>query len=171
MLRMEGLMDRLKKCHWSTDRLLQIVKRLHEREIVAQGKGLVAASQFDVGTMTAPTTATSTTQGHGFVARKPNPTELARVQGLIDRLMEAAELIDEEYMSIKRQQKEQQYLTHVELDHWTKGELAGHLRRQVGELRREHEEQFQERLESFYEAQRKNKKNPPANNDKNTKKP
>jgi hypothetical protein len=132
-----GLAKRLKESHWSTDKLMKVTRRLHEREICAQGKSTVTASNQKVATT--------------------NPKELARVQGLIDRLIEAADVIDEEYMAEKRKSKEQKYLSHVDLDHWTMGDLAGHLRRQVGELRREHEEQFQERLESFYEAQRKNK--------------
>lgn len=144
---MEGLVGRLKQNHWSTDRLLLIAKRLHEREIAAQGKGHVQASLHHDHTRFE-----SVSQG--------NPEELARVQGKVDKLLEAAEIIDEEFMAEKRKLKDQKYLSHVDLDHWTVGDLAGNLRRQVGELRREHEEQFQERLESFYEAQRKEKKHP-----------
>ena len=143
----DGLVKRLKENHWSTDRLMEITKRLHEREITAQGKGQVAASLHHDHTK------------FNKVAEE-NPAELARVQGLIDRLLEAADTIDEEYLAAKREKKDQTYLNHLDLDHWTMGDLAGNLRRQVGELRREHDEQFQERLESFYEAQRKEKKHP-----------
>lgn len=144
---LDGLVKRLKENHWSTDRLMEITKRLHAREITAQGKGQVAASLKD--------DRTSFNQ-----VSEGNPEELARVQGLIDQLLEAADIIDEEFMAAKREKKEQTYLNHLDLDHWTMGDLAGTLRRQVGELRREHADQFQERLESFYEAQRKEKKHP-----------
>ena len=83
-----GLVSRLKESHWSTDRLMDITRRLHAREIAAQGKGQVAASlHHDY------TTFDQVSQG--------NPEELARVQGLIDRLLEAADIIDEEYMTEK----------------------------------------------------------------------
>lgn len=155
---MPGLVNRLKENHWSTDRLLQITKRIHEREICAQGKGQVTASlQNDLTKF-------------DKVSVK-DPKELERVGGMIDKLIEAAEIIDEEYMKVKRKNKDQKYLNHVDLDHWTMGDLAGTLRRQVGELRREHEEQFQERLESFYEAQRKNKLHPPKPTDKDKHRP
>lgn len=139
-----GLVSRVKESHSSTEKLMQITARLHEREIYAQGKGHVSAS-LDSDSTTFKTVS------------EENPVELARVQGLIDRLMEAAEVIDEEYMSEKRKQKDTKHLNHNDQDHWTMGELAGHLHRQVGELRREHEKQFQDRMESFNEAQRRNK--------------
>ena len=142
---MDGLVSRLKENHWSTEKLLKIAKRIHEREISAQGKGHVTASLHHDHTKFESVS-------------EANSGELARVEGLIDKLIEAAEIIDEEYMAEKRKTKEQTYLNHNDLDHWTMGDLAGNLRRQVGELRREHEDQFQERLESFYEAQRKEKK-------------
>jgi len=145
-----GVANRLKEHHWSTDRIMQIVRRLHDREVAASGKGHVVVASNDR-------------------VQQSNPQELTKVTGLIDRLMEAAELIDEEYMSVKRQSKEQKYLSHVDLDHWTVGDLAGHLKRQVGELRREHDEQFQDRLESFYEAQRKEKKHAPPKDSKKKK--
>lgn len=149
----QGLANRLKQNHWSTDKLMEITKRLHEREIAAKGKGHVEASLHHDHTKFEKVTA-------------GNPAELARVEGLIDRLIEAAEVIDEEYMVEKRKSKEQKYLSHVDLDHWTMGDLSGNLRRQVGELRREHEEQFQKRLESFYEAQRKKDLPKPGDKDK-----
>ena len=139
---MEGLVNRLKESHWSTDKLMQITKRIHEREISAQGKGYVQASLHRDRTKFEKVSAV-------------NREDLARVEGLIDRLIEAAEFIDEEYMAERRKSKEPKHLSHVDMDHWTVGDLAGNLRRQVGELRREHEDQFQQRLESFYEAQRK----------------
>ena len=144
---LDGLVQRLKEKHWSTDRLMEITKRLHEREITAQGKGQVSASLKDDRT-----SFSKVSEG--------NPEELARVQGLIDQLLEAADIIDEDFMAAKREAKEQTHLNHLDMDHWTMGDLAGNLRRLVGELRREHDEQFQERLESFYEAQRKEKKHP-----------
>ena len=148
---------RLKEGHWSTDRLLQIVQRLHDREMAAQGKGQVTASvekdrtQFDRVT-------------------KTNEEELSRVRGLIDNLIDAADLIDEEFMVKKRQAKDAIYLNHAELEHWTVGELAKNLRGKVKELRRGHSDEYQERLESFYEAQRK-KDLPPKDNSKDRPKP
>jgi len=137
-----SVVKNLKECKWSTDKLMLITKRIHEREINAQGKGHVEASL-----------GRDTTKFENVSAG--NEKDLARVEGLIDRLIEAAAVIDEEYMSEKRESKEQKHLSHVDLDHWTMGETAENLRGQVGELRREHEDQFQKRQESFNEAQRK----------------
>ena len=99
----KGLANRLKEHHWSTDKLLEITKRLHEREIAAQGKGHVTASLYHDHTKFEKVTS-------------GNLEELARVETLIDRLIDAAEVIDEEYMAEKRKAKEQKYLTHVELE-------------------------------------------------------
>lgn len=148
-----GVAKRLKENHWSTDKLLEITRRLHAREVAAQGKGHVAASLHHDHTKFENVSS-------------DNPKELARVDKLIDKLVEAAEIIDEEYMAEKRQSKEQKYLSHVDLDHWTMGDLAGNLRRQVGELRREHEEQFVKRLNSFYEAQTKEELRKPSDKNK-----
>jgi hypothetical protein len=138
----DGVVKRLKESHWSTDRLMQIVQRLHDREMAAQGKGRVTASLQGEKT-------------HFDRVSDGNTQESERVQGLIDKLIDAADLIDEEFMKKKRSAKDAIYLNHAELEHWTVGELAKNLRGKVRELRREHEEQFQERLESFNEAQRK----------------
>jgi len=137
-----GLVGRLQKTNWSTEKLMRITSRLHTREMAAQGKGRVSA-----------------TLHHNHAAfdsvSLDSPKELARLQGLVDRLLDAADVIDEEYMTGKRTVKDQTYLNHVDMDHWTMGDLAGNLKRQVGELRREHEDQFQERQQSFNDAQRK----------------
>lgn len=145
----DALVARLKELQYSTDKLLEIVTRLHEREMKAKGIHQVEA-YFEHNTHT------------GFErVSKADEEEALRVSGLIDRLIEGAEQIDEEYMKEKRAAKKARHLSHTELEHWTVGETAKILSGKIGELRREHEEQFQARLHSFYEAQRKKDLPPP----------
>lgn len=145
----EALVARLKNLQYSTDKLLEIVTRLYEREMNAMGIHQVEA-HFEQNTHT------------GFErVSKANKEEALRVNGLIDRLIEAAEQIDEEYLKERRTAKNARHLSHTELEHWTVGETAKILSGKIGELRREHSEQFQARLHSFYEAQRKKDLPPP----------
>ena len=138
-----ALVERMKRLQYSTDKLLEIVERLHEREVKAKGLHHVEAL-FQHNTHT----------GFERVAEEDRE-ELDRVNGLIDRLIEAAKQVDEEYMELKGKTKGPNYLSHVDIEHWTVGECATILSTKIRELRREHEKQFQERLHSFYEAQRK----------------
>jgi len=145
----QALALRLKQLQYSTDKLLEIVTRLHEREIKAKGIHQVEA-YFDHNTHT------------GFErVSKQDAVELERVSGLIDLLIAAAALVDEEYLVEKRKSNNPNYRSHVEMEHWTVGECASILRGKIRELRREHEAQFQQRLHSFYEAQRKKDLPPP----------
>lgn len=145
----DALVNRMKELQYSTDKLLEIVVRLHEREIKAKGIHRVEA-YFQHNSHT------------GFErVSKVDQEELERVEGLIDRLVAAAEQIDEEYMKEKRNSKDPSYLSHVDIEHWTVGECGAILSTKIRELRREHDTQFQERLHSFYEAQRKKDLPPP----------
>lgn len=145
-----ALVARLKELKYSTDKLLEIIVRLHEREMKAKGIHQVEAFfQHDTHT------------GFERVSCEVNEAEVERISGMIDSLIAAAEQIDEEYMAEKRKSKNPKYLSHVEIEHWTVGECAATLSGKIRELRREHEQQFQERLRSFYEAQRKKDLPPP----------
>jgi hypothetical protein len=145
----DAVVARLKNLQYSTDKLLEIVTRLHEREMKAKGIHQVEA-YFEHNTHT------------GFErVSKMDEEEAKRVNGLIDRLIEAAGQIDEEYLKERRTAKKARHLSHVELEHWTVGETAKILTGKIRELRREHDEQFQARLRSFYEAQRKKDLPPP----------
>lgn len=146
----ETLVARLKKLQYSTDKLLEIVTRLHERELKAKGIRQVEA-YFEQNTHT----------GFKRVPSEMNEAEAKRIHEMMDKVIEAAEQIDEEYLRERRTAKKARYLTHVEIDHWTVGESASTLRGKIRELRREHEDQFQQRLRSFYEAQRKKDLPPP----------
>lgn len=146
----DALVARLRQLQYSTDKLLEIVVRLHERELKAKGIHQVEAFS-DLNTHT----------GFERVSAEADEAEAERVSGYIDRLIEAAGQIDEEYMETKRTSKNPKYLSHVEIEHWTMGECAAVLSGKIRELRREHEEQFQRRLHSFYEAQRKKDLPPP----------
>lgn len=146
-----ALVARLKELKYSTDKLLEIITRLHEQEIKAKGIHQVEAF-FQ--------------QEHSHtrferISSEINEAQVERVSNMINALIAAAKQIDEEYLQIKRTSKNPNYLTHVEIEHWTVGECAAILSGKIRELRREHEEQFQERLHSFYEAQRKKDLPPP----------
>mmetsp|Transcript_28852 Transcript_28852/g.44353 ORF Transcript_28852/g.44353 Transcript_28852/m.44353 type:complete len:256 (-) Transcript_28852:908-1675(-) len=142
------IVERLKKKKWSTDKLLCIVDRLHEREVIASGfEHVEHASHHEQTKFTR--------------VAQPDEKELARVTGLIDKIVEAAEAIDEEYMEQKRTNKNLGHLSHVDMEHWTVGEVASTLKNKIREMRRGHDKQFQDRLESFYEAQRKKDLPPP----------
>lgn len=132
----------LKENMWSTDKMLRIAGRLHEREVDAKGiEHVVSTIENDKTIYTR--------------VEKVDEEDLERVTGLIDRIIEAADMIDEEYLKAKRDNKDTAHRTHIERAHWTVGESAEFLKSKVKHMRREHEQQFKDRQNSFYEAQRK----------------
>lgn len=143
----QHVVDRLHECQFSTKKLQDVVTRLHEREIAARGLKHVESKKHD-------------DSGHvSFeVVSSPNESELHKVNGLVDTLIEAASLVDEEYWKKKRVQGEKLKLHHSDKIHWTTGNLASILQERVGFLGREHSEQFQKRMAEYYESARRKDK-------------
>lgn len=85
-----ALCDRLRQKRLASDVLVRIVERLHEREVAARGLEHVAPSMDRDDRVT------------NFVrVSQPNEVELGKIQGLVDRLIEAAEVLDREFIEQK----------------------------------------------------------------------
>ncbi|KAL3793783.1 hypothetical protein ACHAWO_013488 [Cyclotella atomus] len=80
------------------------------------------------------------------VADKKEP-ELA---SCTDQLIEAAAILDQEFVNQKTRCGDK--ITHADLVHWGGGNVSGILKDKDKDLAREYDEQFQKRLESFYDA-------------------
>ncbi|KAL3792668.1 hypothetical protein HJC23_009396 [Cyclotella cryptica] len=131
------LARRLRNKRLAADTLVKIVERLHEREIAARGLEHIEPSVRNEGVT------------FERVA-EPNEKELEAVQGLMDRLIEAADVLDREFVNQKSECDSR--MTHSDIVHWGGGNIAGILKDKAKELGREHDEQFRKRLESFYDA-------------------
>jgi hypothetical protein len=84
-----ALCDRLRQKRLASDVLVRIVERLHEREVAARGLEHVAPSLDRDDHVT-------------FVrVSQPNEVELGKIQGLVNRLIEAAEVLDREFIEQK----------------------------------------------------------------------
>lgn len=136
-----GLVDRLRNHRVGMGTLEAIVDRLDEREVIAQGGEHVEFKM--VG---------DKTEFHR-VAKK-DEKELEHIQGLIDQLIQAAAVLDEEFWA-KKKAKGESYVAHAEEEHWGGGKCAERLENRIGEIQRERSEQFQKRMEEFKEAQRR----------------
>ena len=83
-----ALCERLREKRLASDMLVRVVERLHEREVAARGLEHVEPSLH-----------------HEQVTfqrvSKPDEAELERIQGLVDRLIEAAEVLDKEFIDGK----------------------------------------------------------------------
>lgn len=121
----------------STQMLLRVVTRLHEREAAAKGFGHVELSHDQ------------SQRKFEIVKSNADAIELASVSGLIELLLSAAAAVDEKTMMNRTERH------HASDSHFTEGSLAPILTAKVKDLRREHDEQFQERLKEYYEAARK----------------
>jgi hypothetical protein len=132
------LAGRLRTKRLASDTLVQIVERLHEREVAARGLEHVEPSHHDQGGVTFKRVA------------EVNEAELNALQGCLDRLIEAAEVLDKEFINQKTECSQQ--ITHSDIMHWGGGNISGIMKDKAKALGREHDEQFQKRLESFYEA-------------------
>lgn len=136
--------SRMESHRFSAPMLKKVVERLHEREIAAKGLDHVESSHNH--------------EEHKveFVrVSQPKQEELERVQGLIQKLIDAAEILDEKYLKNEHLQKKHHH--HVDDSHWSSGSLSKVLKEQAHFLGREHEEEFKKRLEEYYEAARKKK--------------
>lgn len=141
------LVDRLHKKRLSIDTLEKIVDRLDEREVVAEGKEHVHLVIKD---------------GVASFERASvrNEQELMKIQGKIEELIEGVSVLDEEFRQ-EKSTKGEAYVAHTEDQHWGSDRRAERLTNRAHEIRREREEQFQKRLEEFYEAQKIKKGKPP----------
>lgn len=120
--------------------LENVIERLHEREIAARGLEHVEPSKHH-------------DQVKFVRVAAPQEEELGRVKGLIQRLIDAAEVLDDQYL--KNEKKEKHH--HVDSTHWSRGTLSKVLKDKAHFLGREHDEEFKRRLEEYYEAARKKK--------------
>lgn len=115
------LADELKAKRWSPDNLILIIERIHERQVLAMGKALVTSDNgFQIGD----------TRNSAESCSK----EYNRLDRLINLLIEAASLVDEEY---KRGTNPN--------NRWT-GRVEISLSSRLKELRRADNEAFQKRL-------------------------
>ena len=134
----DGLVTKLRQKRLASDALVRVVERLHEREVAARGLEHVEPSLH-----------------HDQVTFKrvaePNEVELAKVEGIVHELIEAAEVLDQEFVKQKRE-VDGGKITHAEMMHWGGGNIAGILKDKLKELGRGQDEQFKKRLQSFYDA-------------------
>lgn len=115
------LVDQLKEKRWSPENLILIIERIHERQVLAMGKAsATSVTGFQIGDTR--NSAESCTE------------EYNRLDRLINLLMEAASLVDEEY---KRGTNPN--------NRWT-GRVEISLATKLKELRRADNEAFQKRL-------------------------
>lgn len=142
------LVDRLHEKNLSIETLERLVDRLDEREVIAEGKEHVRLVYDKNGKAT-----------FERVCQK-DETELEKVKGKIDELIEAVAVLDDEIRRKKNAQGDNRF-THTEVQHWGSDKRAERLNNRAHEIRREREEQFQKRLAEFYEAQRIKKDRPP----------
>eukprot|EP00571_Detonula_confervacea_P010183 CAMPEP_0172307700 /NCGR_PEP_ID=MMETSP1058-20130122/8496_1 /TAXON_ID=83371 /ORGANISM="Detonula confervacea, Strain CCMP 353" /LENGTH=254 /DNA_ID=CAMNT_0013019935 /DNA_START=114 /DNA_END=878 /DNA_ORIENTATION=+ len=132
-----ALCDRLRQKRLASDMLVRVVERLHEREVAAKGLEHVESSMHQ-------------NQVTFKRVAQEDEVELARLQGLVNRLIEAAEVLDKEFIDEKSECGN--VITHSDITHWGGGNIAGIIKDKAKDLGREHDEQFLNRLESFYEA-------------------
>lgn len=124
----------------SADCLKRVVERLHEREICARGLSHVESSVHQ-------------THVTFEVVADVNEGDLARVEGLITMLIDAASVLD---VKMRKKQEEDPSSKHiVDSTHYSSGKLGKVLKEKANFLGREHDDQFKKRSEEYYEAARK----------------
>lgn len=135
----------LEKNRYSANCLDRVVERLHEREIAAKGVDHVEPSVHHT---------------HVKFERVQNADaeELARIEGLLQILIDAAAILDEKVLK-EHSENGTKVKHHVDASHWCSGKLSQRLDEKAHFLGREHDEQFKSRLEEFNEAVRKKKHN------------
>jgi len=137
---LDELVSKLERKKPSTEKLLDVVVRLHERELSARGANGVE-NENDGGT--------------GGVSRTEiDAAELSTVSGLANLLVDACAAIDEKWFDERREkfdgQSDPNYRNHAESEHYTSGETGRILRDKHNELKREHDERFLKRQEEYY---------------------
>jgi len=145
---LKAIAKRITEKRLSKDMLLRVVERLHCREVAA--KGLERVERVKPSPQQSQITFERIEKG--------NEEELARVEGLVDLLIAAAKIVDEDFLrnQLERRGEKGKVVMHsVDYSHWSSGELSKVLREKANFLGREYDEQFKNRLEEFYEAARK----------------
>lgn len=130
-----ALAARLRERKLAAGMLVQVVERIHEREVAARGLEHVE-------------TAVKKDQVTFERVAKEDEAELARVRGLVDRLIVAAEVLDKEFLAGKGNEK----ITNADMTHWGGGNTAGLLKEKAQLLGREHDPQFVKRQQEFFDA-------------------
>jgi len=133
------LSDTMEKKRLSVACLKRVVERLHKREVAARGLDHVEPSLKN-------------TQVTFERVSDANEQELKRVDGLIQMLIEAAAILDEKHL---KEQELNPVRHHVDDSHWASGKLSETLAEKAHFLGREHEDQFKDRLQEYYEAAKK----------------
>jgi len=142
----KGLVDRLRHKRPSLDTLEQTVDRLDEREVIASGNEHVESKTGD--------------RSDFIRVAKKDEVELQKLKGWIDQLIAAVKVLDTEFLE-EAAAKGNAHASHAEESHFGGGKAAERLGNRVLEIRRERDEQWQERIEDFYEAQRIHKTREP----------
>jgi phage shock protein A len=129
------------------DTLEHMIDRLHERQLIARGQEHVEAhfSKHD------------NRAEFERISHAKNEEEAERLVGLIRDLISAVEILDQEFQ-LENYGKP---ISHTDEQHWGGDHKAQQLNNRWHEIRREHEEQFLKRQESYVEAQRIKKDNKP----------
>jgi len=146
----EAVAECLTKKRPSSDMLLRVVDRLHCREVAA--KGLDRVERVKPSNQQSQITFETIAD--------ENKEDLTRVEGLIDLLIDAANIVDEDFLrnQLARRGENGKVVMHsVDYTHWSSGELSKVLREKAKFLGREYDTQFKNRREEYYEAARKKK--------------
>lgn len=130
--------DKLRDNRLATDCLVGIVQRLYEREMIAKGLDHVEAI------------ASKTDNVDFEVVSTTDDEEVVRLEGLIDKLVETASTLDEEYHATQNKRGLKDKTTNW--SHYTEGNLESNLRSKANDIRREHSEQFKKREQAHNEA-------------------
>ena len=144
----------LHKKRLSFDTLKEIVTRLHDREIKASGKEHVNLDvhqdRVDVNR----------------VSGQVDEAELQKLDGLVEKLIEAVSVLDKELKSSK-EKSGNVFVNHIEDEHFGGLDSSKRLEQYYHEIHRAHEEQFLKRQEEFVDAQtiKKDNKPPPKQKD------
>lgn len=137
----DELVNRLRAKHLALETCVGIVERLHEREMIARGLEHVEPSLGEQVTFKR--------------VAQADEAELAKIEGIVHDFISAAEVLDQEL--IDQKQSEGGKMTHAEIVHWGGGNIAGILKEKWNELGRAHDDQFKQRLQSFYDAANRKK--------------
>jgi hypothetical protein len=160
----DDVVERLRKKKLSMDTLDKIIDRLYEQHVYALGQEYIEANRHHrkVGDITGDIEVVKFSR----VTSPRDENEAVRIDTLINCLLEAVSVLDEELANKKGGVSHLwNSITNVESSHWGGGHGAETLIQRLKEKHREHEEQFLERQQEFDEAQRINKKKQSPNDD------
>jgi len=130
------LVNRIRTKKPSTECLVDVVERLHEREIKFRGLS-------HVGEISDNDDNKKFTQ----ITSEVDTEEVAKISAFTGRLIAATKIIDDEWFQARGTN---QHRTHAEAEHWTAGDVSKILSDRSNILRREHEDQYQKKQEDYY---------------------